>query len=147
MALPTIQVLDGAGATRTVSTANSGRQAAADSASVVFSTEDKATFETVPVMGRTTREYAIANGLRVAIGAASARVGPVTFGATREVRFRVTSACYLKWGDGTVAAGVDALSYPMDANSSEVLVIPVGATHIAVIQETAGGFLNVTPVA
>jgi hypothetical protein len=47
MALPTQTILDSAGATRTVSTLASGRQAAVDSAAMVLSTEDKAALDLI----------------------------------------------------------------------------------------------------
>jgi hypothetical protein len=150
MALPTISVLDGAGVPQTVNRLASGRQSAADSAAVAFSIEDLAALNTVPILGRTTREFNLANGQRTAIAAATTTpaLALPTLGASRELRLRATSACFINFGVGTgVAATIGATSYSIDANLPDVIVVPTTATHYSIIRETADGFLNLTPVA
>lgn len=79
----------------------------------------------------------------VAIGAASARVAlPAGVGAGDIVRVASNNKCFFKFGDNTVAAtGTDSL-FPI---GTELFVVPVGATHIAVIQDGAvTGLVTIT---
>lgn len=154
--MPAISVLDATGATQVVQTLPAvGRLVAATSLPTVFSTEDLAAVNAitaavgvVPTNGRTTREYAFAAGVRVAsvLATSGATVLP-TLGTTREVRVSTSAAAYINFGTGAVAATIGATSLRLEANDREILVVPAGMTHFAVIRDAADGFVHLTPVA
>lgn len=87
------------------------------------------------------------SGLSAATGAASARSAiPTASDGNRPRYIRVASRneCYVKIGDSTVAATAnDILVQPADC---VILQVPAGVTHIAYIQGTAAGQVNVVPL-
>lgn len=89
----------------------------------------------------------LAVGVSAATGAASARsaLPTATSGEIpRFVRVSARNECYVKLGNSTVTAtGNDILVQPGD---SAVLTVPRGITHIAYIQGTAAGQVNVVPL-
>lgn len=95
----------------------------------------------------TTRQYADGVGTRAAVGAASAATALPVLGETREVRITATVACWIRFGTSGVAASVAGSSIPFPASAPEVVIVPVGATHFAVIRDSADGFVTLTPVA
>ena len=98
---------------------------------------------------QTSREYRPSRGLRHAVDATSEPVPiPDTMlGETREVRIVANTRCFLRFGDSAVAASNAGTSIPIVADAPEVMVVPASATHFAVVQDSAGGFLTLTPVA
>ena len=86
-------------------------------------------------------------GVSAATGAASARSAiPVTSSSNipMYVRIAARNECYVKVGDSSVTATAnDILIQPAD---SLFLQIPKGLTHIAYIQGTAAGQVNITAV-
>lgn len=102
---------------------------------------------TVPTVASTTREYDIVNGARVAFTSTStAATALPTLGASREVRLCASARCWIKWGtSGVSAAAAEAASFPVEANSPEVIRIPSSATHYRVIRDSADGNLTLTP--
>lgn len=89
MALPTISTLNGAGSSVTVNTLNSGRQAATDSAAVVWSNEDKAALDAMVAAMQDTSTPSPVDTVRAvagtnrsaAVGTAAAQIAPAN--ATR----------------------------------------------------------------
>ena len=62
----------------------------------------------------------------------------------RYVRLTATAACYARMGVGAATATAnDMLVQPAD---SVIVAVPSGVTHIATIQDSAGGKLNVVPL-
>lgn len=104
---------------------------------------------TVPTTATTTREYSLSNAIRVAFTSTSTTEAALpTLGASREVRLCASQRCWIKWGTtGLSAAAAEAASFPVEANSPEVIRIPSGATHYRVIRDTADGNLHMAPVA
>lgn len=86
-------------------------------------------------------------GFSAATGAASARSAiPVDGSGNRPnfIRVAARNECYVKIGDVTVTATInDILVQNAD---SVILQVPKAATHIAYIQGTAAGQVNVTPL-
>lgn len=87
-----------------------------------------------------------ATGFSAATGAASARTA-IPAGASglapNYIRVAGINVCYVKVGDVTVVAtGNDVLIQPAD---SQILKVR-GCTHIAYIQDTVAGKINVTPL-
>lgn len=86
-------------------------------------------------------------GFSAATGAASAATAiPVASDGNRPRYIRVSARneCYVKLGVAGVAATTnDILVQPAD---SLVLHVPLGVTHIAYIQGTAAGQVNVVPL-
>lgn len=105
--------------------------------------------ETVPTVGETTREYALANSVLAAFTATSTAAATLpTLGASREVRLQATQPCWLVWGaSGVGAASAAAGSILVGAYSAEVVRIPAGATHFRVIRAADDGSLLITAVA
>lgn len=86
----------------------------------------------VPVLG-------FAGVLALTAGAVSVN-GAIPSGAYI-VRVAAVNDCYIAFGNsGVVASGASSL-FP---KGSELLKVPAGATHIAVIQHTTGGAVTVT---
>lgn len=90
----------------------------------------------------------MAAGFSAATGAASASTAiPTASDGNRPRYIRVASRneCYVKLGtsSGVTATTNDILVQPAD---SVVLHVPAGVTHIAYIQGTAAGQVNVTPL-
>lgn len=89
----------------------------------------------------------LATGVSAATGAASARsaLPTATSGEVpRYVRVTARNECYVKLGTSTVTATAnDILVQPGDG---VVLVVPRSVTHIAYIQGTAAGQVNVVPL-
>ena len=88
----------------------------------------------------------ITTGSIISFGAASASVAlPLVSGAPPfGVRLAATGACYVQFGtSGVTAVAGGALIQPADA---VVLDIPRGITHIAAIQVSAGGVLQISPI-
>lgn len=89
----------------------------------------------------------LATGISAATGAASARSAlPVASSGEipRYVRVSARNECYVKLGTIAVTAtGNDILIQPAD---SLILAVPRGVTHIAYIQGTAAGQVNVVPL-
>lgn len=86
-------------------------------------------------------------GFSAATGAASARsTVPVDGSGNRPnfVRIASRNECYVKIGDASVAATTnDILIQPADAL---IIQVPKAATHVAYIQGTAAGQVNVIPL-
>ncbi|SDC65711.1 hypothetical protein SAMN05428966_10255 [Massilia sp. PDC64] len=86
-------------------------------------------------------------GANIATGAASARVPipPASSGEIpRYVRVIATVAAHVKMGTSTVTAvAADLMVQPGD---SATLTVPRGMTHIAAIQDTAAGTVNIVPL-
>lgn len=86
-------------------------------------------------------------GFSAATGAASAATAiPVASDGNRPRYIRVSARneCYVKIGINTVTATTnDILVQPAD---SVILHVPTGVTHIAYIQGTAAGLVNVVPL-
>lgn len=89
----------------------------------------------------------MAVGVSAATGAASARSALPTASSgeiPRYIRVSARNECYVKLGTVTVTAtGNDILVQPAD---SITLAVPRGVTHIAYIQGTAAGQVNVVPL-
>lgn len=88
-----------------------------------------------------------ASGFSAATGAASARSTIPVDGSGRApnyIRVAARNECYVRVGDSTVVATTnDVLVQPAD---SVIMLIPKGLTHIAYIQGTAAGSVNVIPL-
>jgi hypothetical protein len=88
-----------------------------------------------------------AAGFSAATGAASARTAIPVDSSGRNpnyIRVSARNECYVKLGTVTVVATTnDALIQPAD---SLILQVPAGITHIAYIQGTAAGQVNVVPL-
>jgi hypothetical protein len=86
-------------------------------------------------------------GANIATGATSSRIPipPAQSGEIpRYVRVVATVACHVKIGTSTVAAVAgDLLVQPAD---SVTLAVPRGVTHVAAIQDTAAGTVNIVPL-
>lgn len=86
-------------------------------------------------------------GVSAATGAASASSAiPVASDGNRPryIRVAARNECYVKLGTSGVAATVnDILVQPAD---SVILAVPLGITHIAYIQGTAAGQVNICPL-
>lgn len=86
-------------------------------------------------------------GFSAATGAASASTAiPTASDGSRPrfIRVAARNECYVKLGTSGVAATVnDALVQPADCL---ILHVPSGITHIAYIQGTAAGQVNVVPL-
>lgn len=86
-------------------------------------------------------------GFSAATGAASAATAipnNSSGNVPNYIRVAARNECYVKLGIAGVAATVnDILVQPAD---SVVLQVPKGITHIAYIQGTAAGQINVTPL-
>lgn len=91
--------------------------------------------------------HIVSTGFSAATGAASARTAiPVDASGNKAkyVRVSARNECYVKVGDSSVTAtGNDILVQPAD---SIILQITPGHTHIAYIQGTAAGQVNVVPL-
>lgn len=87
------------------------------------------------------------SGFSAATGAASAATAiPVASDGNlpRYIRVAARNECYVKLGTSSVTATAnDILVQPAD---SVILQVPNGITHIAYIQGTAAGQVNVTPL-
>lgn len=88
----------------------------------------------------------LATGVSAATGGASARSAIPTNSAgalPNFIRVSGRNECYVKVGNSTVVAtGNDALVQPADS----LLLRVAGNTHIAYIQGTAAGQINVVPL-
>lgn len=94
-----------------------------------------------------TRSYNFGAATRTAVGAASVATPLGTLNTTREIMLTASTDCYVKFGASTVSvSATDAAALQMFAGERFHLQIPAGATHYAVIQDAAAGFLRVTPV-
>jgi hypothetical protein len=86
-------------------------------------------------------------GATLVTGAASASVAiPVASDGNRPRYIRVAglNACYVKLGtSGVSATNADTLIQPADA---VILNVPMGITHIAAIQDSAAGRVNIVPL-
>jgi hypothetical protein len=86
-------------------------------------------------------------GFSAATGAASARSAIPVDGSGNKpnyVRVAARNECYFKIGDSSVTATVnDVLVQNADA---VIIQVPKAATHIAYIQGTAAGQINVAPL-
>lgn len=91
--------------------------------------------------------HIVATGVSAATGASSARSTiPTDASGNKPKYIRVSgrNECYVKVGDSTVTATVnDILVQPAD---SVILQVTTGHTHIAYIQGTAAGSVNVVPL-
>ena len=90
---------------------------------------------------------ATATGFSAATGAASARSAiPVDGSGNRPSYIRVAARneCYVKIGDSSVTATTNDI---LVQNADAIIIqVPKAATHIAYIQGTAAGQVNVTPL-
>lgn len=86
-------------------------------------------------------------GFSAATGAVSARTEIPVDGSGNKpnyLRIAARNECYFKIGDSSVAATTNDV---LVQNADSVIVqVPKGATHIAYIQGTAAGQINVTPL-
>ncbi len=91
--------------------------------------------------------HIVATGVSAATGAASARSVLPTDNSGKQPKYIRVSArneCYVRVGDSTVTAtGNDILVQPAD---SIILQVAPGHTHIAYIQGTAAGQVNIVPL-
>lgn len=126
-----------------------GAKTSANSFAVVLASDQAALSVTPPTTATSTREYSLANAIRVSFTSTSTTEATLpTLGASREIRFAASARCWVKWGaTGLTAAAAEAASFVIEANSPEVVRIPSGATHYRVIRDTADGNLLMTPVA
>jgi len=91
---------------------------------------------------RTTREYN-QTGVRVSVTATGTAANALpTLGDTREVRLMANVRCFVRFGTNNAgsldtAASVSGNSFPIAADSPEVVRVPIGATHFAVIRDAA----------
>jgi hypothetical protein len=89
----------------------------------------------------------LATGVSITTGAASASSAlPTMLSGERPRYIRVSgiNACYARLGtSGVVATSTDTLIQPADA---VIMAVPSGVTHIAAIQDSAAGKLNVVPL-
>lgn len=88
-----------------------------------------------------------APGVSAATGAASAS-SPIPVASDgnrpRYIRVAARNECYVRLGvSGVVATNQDTLVQPAD---SVLLAVPNGVTHIAYIQGTAAGLVNIVPL-
>lgn len=88
-----------------------------------------------------TRAYDFAAGQRPAVSGTSNRI---TLARTPEVLLTANTRCFVRLGDSTVTATAGAGSIPIE-NGEKFHLQLNGATHLAVIQDTAAGFLTVVP--
>ena len=92
------------------------------------------------------RAFDIAGGARTASTAStgSTPVALPALGADRIVRIHASAALWINFGlgsgGGAAAATVAGTSLPISAGQSLEVVIPAGATHFAVIRDSADGF-------
>lgn len=91
---------------------------------------------------RSTRAYDWGIGQKVAIGTASAQSASID---AVEVMLRPSSRCFIAVGANPAAANA-AGSVPLEAGESFHLQLASG-DKVAVIQDTAAGFLYIMPVA
>lgn len=88
----------------------------------------------------------ITGGFSAATGAASARSAIPNDSSGRRpnyIRIAARNECYCRLGDsGVVATNADMLIQPGD---SQIVAVPNGLTHIAYIQGTTAGQINVVP--
>lgn len=86
-------------------------------------------------------------GVSAATGATSARsaIPNASDGnVPRYIRVASRNECYVKIGNNTVTAtSNDVLVQPADC---VIMQVPAGITHIAYIQGTAAGVVNITPL-
>jgi hypothetical protein len=94
--------------------------------------------------GTGTRAYAAIQ--RQSVVTASARFTIGTLGASREILLHASTRCFVLTGDGTVAAAAGT-SIPLATDEKFHLRVPTGHTHIAVIRDTADGFISIAAVA
>lgn len=85
-------------------------------------------------------------GVRQAVGSASATFALPTLGTSRRVRVLANTRCFIRFGGSGVSASVAGTSVPFVADLPEYVIVPGGATHFAVIRDTADGFVHVQPV-
>ena len=86
-------------------------------------------------------------GFSAATGAATARSAiPVdsSGNAPNYVRVAARNECYVKFG--TVAVNATTNDILVQPGDSQVFAVPKGVTHIAYIQGTAAGQVNVVPL-
>ena len=98
---------------------------------------------TPPTNATTTRAYDFTNGQRIASGATSARSTAV---AASEIMLHASARCFVRIGDDTVAATAGAGSFPLEIGEKFHCRLTSGQ-FVAVIRDTADGFLTVMPVA
>lgn len=93
------------------------------------------------IRGRTSNHIAPVVLANVATGPASARQALST-GANREtlLRLHATAGCYVVFGNSSVTATAANGFYLLGL---DYVAVPEGATHIAVIQDTAAGVLSI----
>lgn len=86
-------------------------------------------------------------GFSAATGGTSARTAIPTDGSGNRpnyVRIAARNECYIKIGDSSVTATTNDI---LVQNADSIIIqVPKGATHIAYIQGTAAGQVNVTPL-
>lgn len=82
-------------------------------------------------------DISVAPGI-ITVAGTSARVA-IPAGA-QVLRFAATTNCYYKWGDSTVTATSADRIMPA---SVEFKAVPLGVTHVAAIQVSSGGFLEI----
>ena len=88
-----------------------------------------------------------ASGFSAATGAATARTAIPNDSSGRApnyIRVAARNECYVRVGDSTVVATTnDVMVQPAD---SVIMHVPKGLTHVAYIQGTAAGSVNVIPL-
>jgi hypothetical protein len=86
-------------------------------------------------------------GVSAATGAASARSAIPVDGSGNKpnyLRIAARSECYIKIGDSSVSATLNDI---LVQNADSIIIqVPKAATHVAYIQGTAAGQVNITPL-
>lgn len=93
--------------------------------------------------GAGTREHGQLK--RVEVGEASARDTLPALGASREIYVMASARCFFCTGNNTITVAADT-GHPLAADERFYLRVPAGHTHIAFIQDQAGGNLTVCAV-
>lgn len=102
----------------------------------------------VNTQAATTREYATATALRLAVALTSSTAALPTLGASREIYLHaVGTRLYARTGDSTVTAALAAAHHVIEAGEKFHWRVPAGHTHVAVIGDGGTGSAIVNAVA
>lgn len=89
-----------------------------------------------------SRVFVPGTNRNVTTSATSARTAADFDGSVKVVRLVASAACYIAFGDDTVAATSAGILMPADMEC--FFALPSDATRVAAIQVSAGGVLSVT---
>jgi hypothetical protein len=103
------------------------------------------TFDTALGRFREATTSATAAMRQYAVPAASANGALPTLGSSRGLHVMADTLCFFRSGDANVVA-LAADSHPLAADERFQLRVPAGHTHIAVVRDSADGFISVVPV-